>query len=226
MKPFQGLLVLFSLILAVPGAAQTRGALHGSVEEGNVYISPTGLFKVPIPVLPELGGVINDTPNAVVFRDSFTENLSIGAFRMNRGQRWEFETRDRRDYLVLFFNEVMLPDFAENVPGAQVESAEFMPGIHGGTMIAYVLLPEGSLFSNQNRLFQAAREMEVAKRANMIFVKDGHVVVVSSELAERVTQKRTFSRTAQEENEILRKRLLEFVGRIVFLSDATQATQS
>jgi hypothetical protein len=42
--------------------AQTR--LVGRVD-GNQYVSPTGAYRITIPVLPELGGRIVDTPEVM-----------------------------------------------------------------------------------------------------------------------------------------------------------------
>ena len=63
------LALLFTLVSALVVQAQ---GLAGKIE-GKSYVSPTGIFKVVIPVLPELGGEITDTPNVVTFQDDFNE---------------------------------------------------------------------------------------------------------------------------------------------------------
>src|SRR5688500_2168994 len=85
-------------------------SLHGKVEAKS-YISPTGIFKVVIPVLPELGGDITDTPNVVTFQDDFNVRVSIAAFAQDATQRWELSTRGLKDYRRYFFSNFGRSDF-------------------------------------------------------------------------------------------------------------------
>ena len=65
-----------------PASASTPPPqIYGKVADG-FYTAPTGLYKVKIPVLPELGGNIMDTLNVVTFEDDFSTHVSIGAFSM------------------------------------------------------------------------------------------------------------------------------------------------
>ena len=122
---------LFALaLLSVPFAvhAEEPGpALAGRVE-GRTYVSPTGVFKVTIPVLAELGGSITDTANVVTFQDEFNTHVSIAAFSQDATQRWELSTRGLKDYLIYFFSNFVLADFKQTFEGAQIESAKFSPG--------------------------------------------------------------------------------------------------
>ena len=70
--------------------------LAGKIE-GKTYVSPTGQFRVQIPVLPELGGDVSDTPNVVTFQDDFNVYISIAAFQQDATQRWENSTRGAKD---------------------------------------------------------------------------------------------------------------------------------
>ena len=60
--------------------------------------------------------------------------------------------------------------------------------------------------------------MAVAKRGNMMFVKNGFIFVISTELAERITEGSTYHKTTDEEDTLLRDRLLDIANRIRFLS--------
>src|SRR5512137_2043659 len=92
-----------ALLFALPSVLLAQApALQGKVE-GKRYVSPTGIFKVTIPVLPELGGDITDTPNVVTFQDDFNVHVSIAAFPQDATQRWENSTRGTKDYLIYFF---------------------------------------------------------------------------------------------------------------------------
>ena len=60
----------------------------------------------------------------------------------------------------------------------------------------------------------------VAKRGNLLFVRNGFVFVISIELAERVIEGKAYGKSTEEQDEILRKRLLEMVDRITFTAPA------
>src|SRR5687768_17886292 len=124
------------LFIASALVAHAQG-LEGKIE-GKTYVSPTGLFKVVIPVLPELGGEITDTPNVVTFQDDFTVHVSIAAFPQDATQRWELSTRGLKDYLIYFFSNFVLSDFRQTFEGVQIESAKFLPGMMDGALLTYL----------------------------------------------------------------------------------------
>ncbi len=204
-------LVLALIAAVVPASAQS---LHGKVQ-GKTYLSPTGLFTVRIPVLPELGGDITDTPNVVTFQDDFNVYISIAAFPQDATQRWENSTRGTKDYLIYFFSNFVLADFKQAFPGVQIESAKYVPGTMDGSLLTYLLIPGGTMFPE--RVAQiAADRVPVAKRGNFLFVRNSHVFVVSIELAERVIEGKTYAKTTAEEDDLLRTRLIDAVNRITF----------
>ncbi|MDB6093330.1 MAG: hypothetical protein JWM32_892 [Verrucomicrobia bacterium] len=215
------------LLFALTGAsllAQTDDfapVLAGRVE-GRMYVSPTGLFRIPVPVLPELGGTIKDTENVVTFQDNFSVHVSIGVFQQDATQRWELSTRGPQDYLGYFFTTYVMPDFRNAFPGGGVESAGFLPKILDGVFIAYTLLPGGSMFGAKRALVTDDNPI-VAKRGNLIFVRNNVIYVISTELAERVTERSTYKKTTQEENVILRDRLLEILQKMEFPRAAAAA---
>lgn len=205
------LALLVALLASLSSRAQS---LAGKVE-GKTYVSPTGQFRVAIPVLPELGGEITDTPNVVTFQDDFNVHVSIATFPQDATQRWELSTRGAKDYLVYFFSTFVLPDFKQTFPGVQIESAKFIPGLLDGALLTYLIVPGGTMFGE--RLPFASRDrLPVAKRGNLLFVKNGNVFVVSTELAERVIEGKSFNKTTAEEDEILRNRLNDIVGKMTF----------
>ncbi|MCX6942583.1 MAG: hypothetical protein NTX09_17950 [Verrucomicrobia bacterium] len=208
-------LATFTVIARAQDAAT---ALAGKVE-GKTYVSPTGVFKVTIPVLPELGGEISDTPNVVTFQDAFNVHISIAAFSQDATQRWENSTRGTKDYLIYFFSNFV------PFQGVQIESAKFIPGTLEGSLITYILIPAGSMFANKVAQLDNSDRIAIAKRGNLLFVKNGHIFVISVELAERVIEGRTYTKTTAEEDEILRQRLIDVVDKIQFakLPGATPA---
>jgi len=205
-----------SLTVLVPAAFAQPVGLAGRLE-GDMYVSATGEFKVPAPVLWELGGKITDTENVVTFSDSYNTHVSIACFPQDAAQRWELETRGRRDYLLYFFTEFVLADFRKRFPGSHIESARFVPELQDGALIAYALLPGGSFFEDKNKVLDATPVQPViAKRGTMLFVRQGYVYVLSTELAERATERSTYQLTVEKENALLADRLTGLAGRLIF----------
>jgi len=208
-------LLAFASTVLVAAAEDAPGpGLAGRVE-GKTYVSPTGVFKVTIPVLPELGGEINDTPNVVTFQDAFNTHVSIAAFQQDATQRWEMSTRGLKDYLVYFFANFVLPDFKQSFEGTQIESAKFNPAQLDGVLVTNILLPGGSMFADKVPQYDDGR-VAVAKRGNMLFVKNGYIFVISTELAERAIEGKAYKKTTAEEDDILRQRLNDIVDKIQF----------
>jgi hypothetical protein len=210
-------------IRAAEEPAPPATPLEGHVE-GNVYVSPTGMFKVTIPVLPELGGGITDTPNVVTFEDDFNVHVSIAAFPHDATQRWELTTRGIKDYLVYFFGNFVLADFRQSFAGVQTESAKFMPGILDGALIAYIIIPRGTMFANKMPHIGFNPQPPEAKRGNLVFVRNGHTFVISIELAEHAMLGKAFNKTKEEEDEILRERLIDIVTKMQFAKPPAPVT--
>jgi hypothetical protein len=168
-------------------------------------------------VRPELGGDVTDTPNSVTFQDDFTYYATIVTFPLDRAERWEFQTRGAKDYLVNFFAQHILSDFKEMFRGTQIESAKFIPGLLDGSLLTYILLPGGTMFGERVPSFG---RIPVAKRGNLLFVKHDHVFVVSMELAERVIEGGSFGKSTAEEDQILHERLGELLSKIAFARQA------
>ena len=211
-----------ALILAPLAISLHAQGLQGKVE-GKTYVSPTGTFKVVIPVLPELGGDITDTPNVVTFQDDFNVHVSIAAFPQDATQRWEMSTRGLKDYLIYFFSNFVLSDFKQSFSGVQIESAKFLPGMLDGSLLTYLLIPGGTMFGDRVPQLSADR-VPVAKRGNLLFVRNGHIFVISTELAERVIEGRSYSKTTADEDEILRNRLTDIVSKISFAKPPSTET--
>jgi len=207
---------VLALAAAAVAADTPKPGLYGQIS-GDVYTAPGGVYSVSIPVLPEFGGQVHDTETVVTFDDSVNTHASIACFPLDMTQKWEFETRGIRDYLAYFFANYVLPDFQARYPGASSEKAVFVPAFLDGSLIAYCLLPGGSAFENRDSVIgPPAGELPVAKRGNLLFVRTGYIYVVSIELAERITQRSVFNKTPDQENEILRERLLQLASRIHF----------
>jgi len=195
--------------------------LYGTIVNGT-YLSPTGVFKVQIPVLQELGGRITDTDSVVTFEDAFNVHISIAAFPQDASQRWEMSTRGTKDYLIYFFTNFVMPDFVQRFEGSKVESARYLPALQDGALLTYTLLPGGSMFVERATFGDPPDKPVVAKRGNILFVKYGHIFVVSTELAERVLERTTYKKTVAQEDELLRQRLLDLLAKMDFTKPAAE----
>ena len=213
----------FSLVCASAYAQSSApDTLVGHIE-GKSYVSPTGSFRVTIPVLPELGGRIVDTETVVTFQDDYNVLCTIAAFPMDATLRWELSTRGQKDYLAFFFANYVMPDFQENFRGARAESAKYAPGIANGALLVYVLLPGGSMFANKLSFIGPNETVPDAKRGNLVVVRDSWTYVVSIELAERILERATYHKTTAEEDDILRQRLVDLVNKIEFTKPPSPA---
>ncbi len=208
------------LVLALAGVTRAQeplpapaGGLYGQIR-GTTYVAPEGRYRVAIPVLPELGGKVHDTENVVTFSDEVSTHVSIACFPLDLSQRWERDTRGIREYLGYFYTEFVFPDFAARFPEAATERALFTGDLFGGALFVFTLLPGGSAFGSRASVLESPDTVPAAKRGNLLFVQQDCIFIVSMELAERVTQRSAFQKTADEENDLLRTRLLDLVQKL------------
>ena len=206
---------------ATIAAAAVPVPLNGTIENG-IYTSPTGGFKITIPVLASLGGVVEDTNRVVTFHDAYGIQISVGAFQHDATQKWQLSTRGIKDYLIYFYGTYVLPDFKRFCPGTTTESAGFSADFLDGALFTYVLLPGGSMVE-QHATFGPPTTPPVAKRGNLLFVRNGYTFVISTELSERVTEGSHYKKTVQEEDQLLRDRLVGIVKKMEFVKPAPKA---
>jgi len=219
------LLFVFFALAGAPllGQPNEPARLVGQLES-RTYVSPTGAFRMTIPVLPELGGSVTDTENVVTFQDNFNVLCTVAAFPMDATQRWEFSTRGTKDYLAYFFANFVMPDFQNTFRGARVESAKFSPVVGHGALFTYMLLPGGSMFAHRLSFVGADEAVPDAKRGNLLLTRNDWVFVLSIELAERVLERTTYHKTSDEEDEILRGRLVDLLNKIEFTQPAPKSS--
>jgi hypothetical protein len=201
---------------AAPVDAPAR-KLHGRVEN-NRYYAPGDAFSVPVPVFHGTESAIMDNPEIVVFKDKVSTLLTIAAFKMPAYAKWEFEGMEPKDYLIAFFRDNILRDYRHEFPESTIESARFLPEIYAGAMVAFTLMPGGSAFSAPAPASPLA-PAPVAKRGHLVFVRNGYIYVIATELAERVTQPATYKLTTQEEDRLLFGRLATVLEALRFGPD-------
>lgn len=206
---------------APPAGAPGSGAgiLRGTID-GDTYVSPTGVFKIPVPVLSGLGGMITDTANVVTFQDEINTHISIAAFPQDATQRWQQSVLGTKDYLQYFLTTFVLPDFALSFPKIQLEKGGRFISNFDGALVAYTLIPGGSMFASRTPRMVEDDKPPVAKRGNMLFVRSGYVFVISTELAERVTEGSSYKQTPEQEDDVLKERLIDIGNKMRFLKPA------
>ena len=188
--------------------------LLGEVSD-NQYHAPTGEYAINLPVQPDLGGTITDTREVVTFQDGISLHASIACFSLNSAQKREEQTRGRRDYLIWFFRNQVQTQFQKRFEQATTESARFIPEMLDGSLMAFSLLPGGSMFGER---IPAPHDgsLPTAKRGNLLFLHHDHLYVVSLELAKLLLDESIGQLTDEEQNEILRQRLVDLIARITF----------
>ncbi|MFA5266045.1 MAG: hypothetical protein WC378_19660 [Opitutaceae bacterium] len=209
------LLVISFLIAAFARAQYSAPELMGKIQEDR-YISPTGQFSMPIPVLEELGGQVTDSSNVVTFEDAFTTHITIAVYPMDNALRQQLATKTKKDFLADFFSQAILPSLLSQSRGSSVESAKFLPKTMDGALLLQTLMPGGTMFLHRIFLFGRHDNIPVAKRGNLLFVRGDSVFIISSELVERSTERSLYTKTTAEEDEILRERLLKILDRMTF----------
>jgi hypothetical protein len=208
--------LLTGSVLAVATTAQELPAtgLYGEFRNGH-YISHAGHFRISVPVLAELGGKIFDTENVVTFTDEVSTHVSVAVFPLDLTNKWELETRGVKEFLAFFYAEHVLANFARRFAGVATERSVFTPELRNGALFVFTLLPGGSAFQSKATVVETpGAPLPAAKRGTLLFVERGSIFILSTELAERVTQSSAFQKSADEENEILRTRLIALAGRM------------
>jgi hypothetical protein len=221
MSPRLILSLLALCLTALLAPAQTADApdegpvLLGNIENGS-YISPNGLFRIPIPVLPELGGRITDTVNMVTFQDAFTTHITLAAIPMDSLMLEALAKSNRKEYLIKFFTGIMVPGMQKRFKDMTLEAnGVFMPKIHDGAVLINTLIPGGTAFYSRIAMFGATDNLPVAKRGNLLFIHGDVLFIISTELGERSTARSAYKKTLEQENDILRKQLLALHASLV-----------
>jgi hypothetical protein len=105
---------LFGLALAFLAcssqAAPGSVVLCGRVQD-RFYYGPHGNYRVPIPVLLELGGFITDTEDSVEFQDDYNTYFTINSIPLDAAGRLDLGLWGIKGYLAYFFNTQVAPAF-------------------------------------------------------------------------------------------------------------------
>jgi hypothetical protein len=217
------LLSLTVALLAAPLLAQDDVPdLIGQIDENNIYTSADRFFRMPVPVLAELGGTVQDTAVTTTFRDPYGIHVTIGFLPIDDVNRAELEKRGRKDFLSWLFSQHFQPQYVKSFPGTTAESAKYLANTQEGALLVMNLIPGGTAF--RDRVLLAPGEpAPVAKRGSLLFLKNDRVVILSTELYERALKRDTFKKTPEEEDVILRARLMSLLNSMTFAASSAPA---
>jgi hypothetical protein len=225
-RPLHFLTVLIALLAAPLFAQEEADDLYGLIDENNHYTNPGGQYRIVIPVLAELNGTVNDTPAIATFRDPYGVHVVVACLPFEPELRTELTTRGRKDFLSWFYSRHIQTSYQQSFPGTTAESARYLPSVQDGSLLVMSLIPNGTAFAD--RVFIREGETPpVAKRGSLVFIKNDYIFIVTTELYERILKRDTFKKTTEEEDAILRGRLMDILGKMTFRdAPATSATSS
>jgi hypothetical protein len=215
--------VLLVLALTAPLHAQEEipGVLGVIDEAANTYTAPGGHFRISIPVLPELGGAIEDSLIVSDFRDDYGTHILVAHLPLTDAMRAELQKKDRKDFFTWFYGQQILPEYETAYPGAKIESARYFKSIGDGCLYVAINIPSGSAF--RGLIFLKEGETEpAAKRGSFLFLRNDRIFIVTTELYERVLKRDTFRKTPEEEDAILSDRLRAIVDKMSFPNPAAK----
>lgn len=211
--------------LSVVGATPASNALQASMpmpEDDSTqlfdqqtglpyYQSPSGIFKLPVPVLPELGGRVSDDTLFVHFMDSFTTHITVGVIEMDATFRWEHSIMEPKEFLLNVFNKIVMPQFKAACPTTKADTVLLYPKLKKGALYVGTLHPGNTQFMDRIAFFGKDDNIPTGRRGTLLFSEGEYLFIISSELGERATERSMHTMSDQEENDLLRKRLLKLL---------------
>ncbi|MBD2353161.1 hypothetical protein H6G41_00740 [Tolypothrix sp. FACHB-123] len=177
-----------------------------------VYASPLGNFSVPIPVNAEQGGKIQSQEGVVGFSDDFGTLVRIDYYPIPPEHEEEIESLGQEEYLQSILVDRYVPQaIIANVPNAEVKYGEYLENTLAGAYYVMVDMPQGSTISKQEYNGNAKRLD--AYRGLLTFINTDYLYIVSNQ---RSFFNGETPATLEQEAEILKNKILDFVKSIQF----------
>jgi hypothetical protein len=177
-----------------------------------VYESPLGNFRVPIPVDAQQGGRVQSQAGVVGFSDDYGTLLRIDYYPLPLEHLEEMESTGQEAYFQSILIEKYVPQaiFA-HVPGAQVKYTEYLKDVWEGSYYVIIDMPKGSTISKQ----------ENNGTVNRLDAYRGIIAFISGDFLYIVSSQRSFfnddtPNTLAEEAQEIKENILEFVQTIEF----------
>jgi hypothetical protein len=183
-------------------------------ENIDIYESPLGNFRLPIPVTPEQGGKIQSQEGTVGFSDDLGTLLRIDYYTIPDTQIEEMRSLGQEEYFQSILLHKYIPQvIVSNLPESTVIYTENCVDVIQGAFFALVNMPGGASISKQEQNGHPQRLD--AYRGLLIFLESNFLYIFSSQ---RCFFDGETHNSIEEEAELIKADILDFIDSIEFTS--------
>ncbi|PAX52150.1 hypothetical protein [Brunnivagina elsteri] len=181
-------------------------------ENIDIYESPLGNFRLPIPVTPEQGGKIQSQEGTVGFSDDLGTLLRIDYYPIPDNQIEEMRSLGQQQYFQsILLNKYIPQVIVSNLPEANVVYTDNCVDVIEGAFFALANMPDGASISRQEENGHSQRLD--AYRGLIIFSYCNFLYIISSQ---RCFFDGETHNSIEEEAELIKAEILEFIDSIEF----------
>jgi hypothetical protein len=183
-------------------------------ENGNIdiYESPLGNFRLPIPVTPEQGGKIQSQEGTVGFSDDLGTLLRIDYYPIPDAQIEEMRSLGQEEYFQsILLNKYIPQVIVSNLPSSTVIYTENCVNVIQGAFFALTNMPGGASISKQEQNGDPQRLD--AYRGLLMFLESNFLYIFSSQ---RCFFDGEIPNSIEEEAELIKADILDFLDSIEF----------
>jgi hypothetical protein len=178
----------------------------------DIYESPLGNFRLPIPVTPEQGGKIQSQEGTVGFSDDLGTLLRIDYYSIPEEQIEEMRSLGQEKYLRSILLDKYIPQvIISNLPTSTVEYIEYCVYVMQGAFFALANMPGGATISKQENNGHLQRLD--AYRGLLILIERNFLYIFSSQ---RCFFDGEPHNSIEEEAELIKDDILDFMDSIEF----------
>jgi hypothetical protein len=183
-------------------------------ENIDIYESPLGNFRLPIPVTPEQGGKVQSQEGTVGFSDDLGTLLRIDYYTIPDNQIEEMRSLGQEKYFQSVLLHKYIPQvIVSNLPESIVIYTENCIDVIQGAFFALVNMPGGATISKQEQNGHPQRLD--AYRGLLIFLESNFLYIFSSQ---RCFFDGETQNSIEEEAELIKADILDFIDSIEFTS--------
>lgn len=186
--------------------------LYEEPADTELYESPTGNFRVPVPTDPEKGGSLSSQEGYVAFTDDFGTLLRIDYTPFNAALGERLDLVGPEEFFKKFLTNYVSVAILEKFAGSKILGEEYIGDLMGGAYFIAVDMPQGSTISKQT-----SDDAEVpmnACRGLVSFIAADFIYIVS---AQRHFWDEETPGPIEEEIEDIKNSIFDFIDTIVFV---------
>lgn len=209
---FTCLALLFVFVGHAEAAKLKARNLAGKIK-ADIYIAPKELFRVPVPVLADLGGTVTDGLGFVHFTDDIGHLFRIEYMELPPDQVTGALAIGEQDFFNRFLRLFYLPNTVWQVmPESKILAQAFAKEPDGPMQLTWMFLPHGSITMNSRagkppERDDSYREIALFMRKNMVYI----VSLAPSDPQVGIFDKKT---PPEELHVTVEKTTLEFIRKI------------